>query len=398
MCLLCILAGAALPSCAASPDSDAASETPAAAGSASEQDTGDPNAQPGDNSGSAPDGSSSASQPIAQDGTGESDSGEQPNTPNTNAAEEAVYPRAWLAVDYEGLAAGSPVDVLLLPDFSIVPRAGGQQLPEQAAQELAQALPEHSDANALVRQGETLAEVPPDYLLVNLPDLIANAEFDIVYSYAATSNCGGTPLPGITGTQVDGYPNGMQENAYLGKESFSAPCAYRTAVKASRAAAELDARGYRLLVFDAYRPMRAQYALADSIANMYASDPSVQQILGEWSTNWYVANGPSGHNFGTDLDVGVCDTQGIPIPMPSPYDTFGGAGHLTAYPVDAASITPELYTDLVSENAACMALHEAFVAAGFSELASEWWHFGDAETESIMRSLVGDSGLDHALG
>jgi D-alanyl-D-alanine dipeptidase len=42
-----------------------------------------------------------------------------------------------------------------------------------------------------------------------------------------------------------------------------------------------------------------------------------------------------------------------------------------------------------------MALHTAFKEAGFSELASEWWHFADEETEAEMRSIVGDNGMDY---
>jgi D-alanyl-D-alanine dipeptidase len=41
-----------------------------------------------------------------------------------------------------------------------------------------------------------------------------------------------------------------------------------------------------------------------------------------------------------------------------------------------------------------MALHRAFNSAGFSELASEWWHFGDEDTEKRIQAIVGSEGLD----
>ena len=68
-------------------------------------------------------------------------------------------------------------------------------------------------------------------------------------------------------------------------------------------------------------------------------------------------------------------------------------GYLTAYPLTAYEITPDAYRGEVLGNDACMALHEAFTAAGFAELASEWWHFGDEETEAEMRAIAGDFGL-----
>ena len=58
------------------------------------------------------------------------------------------------------------------------------------------------------------------------------------------------------------------------------------------------------------------------------------------------------------------------------------------------SITPESYRPEVAGNEACLALHEAFRAAGFTELASEWWHFADDETEQRLRALVGPQALD----
>ena len=152
--------------------------------------------------------------------------------------------------------------------------------------------------------------------------------------------------------------------------------------------------GYRLLVFDAYRPMSAQWYLSDRFETAFWENGDMQANLGDWALTWYVADGPSGHNYGTDLDVGVCDSNGEPLGMPSDFDAFDESGHLTESPLNTSDITPAAYRPAVSENPACMALHDAFVRAGFDELASEWWHFGDAETEAAMREAVGGGGLD----
>ena len=40
------------------------------------------------------------------------------------------------------------------------------------------------------------------------------------------------------------------------------------------------------------------------------------------------------------------------------------------------------------ENGPCLALHDVFTKHGFSELASEWWHFGDDETMELMQQTI----------
>ena len=140
--------------------------------------------------------------------------------------------------------------------------------------------------------------------------------------------------------------------------------------------------------------MTAQWYLSRMLEDAYASSSEIQQALGSWSLGWYVANGASGHNYGTDVDVGVCDAGGNPLPMPSSFDAFDDSGHLTAYQMSPDAISPDAYADSVKGNEACLALHRAFVDAGFSELASEWWHFADGATESVNRAVVGGGGLD----
>ena len=305
-----------------------------------------------------------------------------------------AYPTGWLAAPIDDIPAGVPVGIVYLPGFSIAAHREGMEV---AADDPSLASDDYSETavegEAAILYGGAVRRVPADYLLVNLPDVLSQAVYDVVYSYASTSRCAGEVIPGVTGEQLPGYVAGAQQSDYWGEPQFAVPCAYRTALKAQWVCDDLSARGYRLLVFDAYRPMTAQYYLSDCFVAAYQTNAAMQAGLG-WSLTWYVANGPSGHNFGTDLDVGVCDAAGTPLPMPSQFDALDESGHLTSYQLNAGDITPAAYRPEVAGNAACLALHEAFRSAGFSELASEWWHFGDGEAEGIMRSIVGPGGLD----
>ena len=304
------------------------------------------------------------------------------------------YPCGWLAAPFGDIPAGEPVNILRTGAFDIRAHVNGAPVSDERHTELSAEWPELGEGEVLVAYGEQLYLVPESYVLVNMPDFLPGVVFDIVYAYSTTSQCAGEDIPGVTGTCLPGYVEGKQANAYLGHDQFAVPCAYATALKARYAEELLEERGYRLLVFDAYRPMTAQWYLSDSFSAACANNSVMQASMGAWGLGWYVANGASGHNFGADLDVGVCDQSGEPIAMPSAFDAFDDTGHLTAYPMDSASITPDSYCSAVAENEACMALHEAFVSAGFSELASEWWHFGDGTGAYQVQSVAGGGGLD----
>lgn len=310
------------------------------------------------------------------------------------ASAPLTYPTGWLIVDAQGIPAGTPCQVLSLPDVEVVAHRLGKAVEAEEQQRLHDELPHHDGGSAVVSFDDNTVAVDANLLLVNLPDIMPEAVYDIVYSYASTSNCAGIEVPRVTGEALPGYMAGEQDSPYWNEARFVVPCAYRTMLKAINASSELVESGYRLLVYDVYRPMQAQYRLANALLAAYQSNPDVQSSLGGWSIDWYVAPGSSGHNFGTDFDVGVCDSDGNPLAMPSSFDAFDETGHLTNSPMDASSISPASYRGDVAANDACLALHAAFLHAGFSELASEWWHFGDLSTEGMNRSIAGNGGLD----
>ncbi len=306
----------------------------------------------------------------------------------------AVYPTGWLAVEESGVPAGTAVQVLYTPKLAASGRVDGEQVPKDQDESMRASWDFSYEDRAVVSYGSKVVPVDPDALLVNVPDFLPDAVCDIVYSYAATSRCAGEPIAGVTDRRIEGYADGMQRSAYWGEDRYVVPCAYGTAVKLAGVSEALANQGWRLLVYDAYRPMRAQLQMSDAFEAAYQENEVIQASLGDWPIGWYVASGSSGHNFGTDVDVGLCDESGRPVEMPSAFDAFDESGHLTDSPMASGDIQPENYCEAVRANDACLALHRAFCGAGFSELASEWWHFADEETESAVRAIAGDDGLD----
>ncbi len=119
---------------------------------------------------------------------------------------------------------------------------------------------------------------------------------------------------------------------------------------------------YRLLVYDAARPLTVQHTLwniLDSIPQKKRED--------------FVANPTKGsiHNFGSAIDLTVYDlTTKQPLDMGTKYDFFGDL----AYPrLESVMLKNKKLTQEQVDNR--IILRNTMKKAGFSRIESEWWHF-----------------------
>ncbi len=153
-------------------------------------------------------------------------------------------------------------------------------------------------------------------------------------------------------------------------DGYEAPVALLTkeAARALKAAsAELIVKGYRLKVFDAYRPASAvkhfvYWGIEDRDIRMkeyFYPDLDKQELF----NRGYIAK-QSSHSRGSAVDLTLLDMRtGKEVDMGSPFDFFGEISHS-----DYRGITDEQY-----ENR--MLLQNAMVRNGFLPLECEWWHF-----------------------
>ena len=133
------------------------------------------------------------------------------------------------------------------------------------------------------------------------------------------------------------------------------------------AANELDVKGFRLKVFDAYRPAAAVkhfvfWGLEDQDIRM---KPIFYPALDkeELFARGYIAK-QSSHSRGSTVDLTLLDLKtGKEVDMGSPFDFFGEISH-----PDFKGITDEQY-----ENR--MLLRNAMLRNGFLPIDCEWWHF-----------------------
>ena len=177
---------------------------------------------------------------------------------------------------------------------------------------------------------------------------------------------------------ADYVPGIIQEIRYYSTYNFIAdridgyeePCAILTkeAARALRSVSnEMNAQGFRLKVFDAYRPACAvkQFVLwgiedlDQRMKPFFYPDLEKQEVF----AGGYIAK-QSSHSRGSAVDLTLLDMQtGKEVDMGGPFDLFSEISH-----PDYRGITDEQY-----ENR--MFLQRAMTRNGFAPIFCEWWHF-----------------------
>lgn len=113
-------------------------------------------------------------------------------------------------------------------------------------------------------------------------------------------------------------------------------------------AAEFNNKGYLLKVWDAYRPLTAQFMLWETIPD-----------------ERYVANPTKGsrHNRGCAIDLTLVDFQGNELDMGTGFDDFTEKSHRNYQHLSALSLQNRRFLQSVMEQ------------HGFIGFEHEWWHF-----------------------
>ena len=153
-------------------------------------------------------------------------------------------------------------------------------------------------------------------------------------------------------------------------DGYEEPCALLS-IEAARAlksaAGELMVQGYRLKVFDAYRPACAVkhfvlWGIEDQDVRMkpyFYPDLEKQELF----ARGYIAK-QSSHSRGSAVDVTLLDMKtGKEVDMGGPFDLFSELSH-----PDYREITDEQYDNR-------MRLQKVMIRSGFQPLSCEWWHF-----------------------
>lgn len=158
----------------------------------------------------------------------------------------------------------------------------------------------------------------------------------------------------FVGDKIDGYEEPL---ALLTREAASA---------LKEVSDELKEKGYRLKIYDAYRP---QEAVDDFVNWAGDKDESMKEYFypelekSSLFSEGYIAK-RSGHSRGSTVDLTLFDmSTEKEVDMGGTFDYFGEESH-PGY----KDITKEQYNNR-------MLLRNAMVSHGFKPIDTEWWHF-----------------------
>ena len=174
-----------------------------------------------------------------------------------------------------------------------------------------------------------------------IPDIIQEIRYHSTYNFI--------------GERIDGYE---EPCALLTKEAARA---LKTVSK------EMMVHGYRLKIFDAYRPACAVehfilWGIEDTDIRMkpyFYPDLDKEELF----EKGYIAK-LSSHSRGSTVDLTLLDMNtGKELDMGSPFDLFSPMSH-----PDYKGITEEQYSNR-------MMLRSVMLRNGFKPIDCEWWHF-----------------------
>ncbi len=173
--------------------------------------------------------------------------------------------------------------------------------------------------------------------------VIDDAAYDIRY-YSSNN---------FTGNKISGYKAPI---AYMTKEGAKALAV---------AADNLRKQGYRLLIWDTYRPQKAVDNFVAWINNPEDEGDKVffpNLKKSDLLEGQYIME-KSGHTRGSTVDLTLIKKDGSFVDMGGAFDLFSEISH------------PDYKKLTKKQKKNRKILHDAMINAGFKGIDSEWWHF-----------------------
>lgn len=154
------------------------------------------------------------------------------------------------------------------------------------------------------------------------------------------------------------------ENNFTGQiiYDFSDPwLRYGTVKKLMNVQSKLAESGYKLKIWDAFRPTAAQFRLWEVCPDStYVANPH---------------NGFSSHSRGNTIDITIVYSNGTEVLMPTGFDDF-------------SKLADRDFSDCIKEAAENAAyLEEIMAEYGFSGYYGEWWHYTDTNSYPVEHNF-----------
>lgn len=143
-----------------------------------------------------------------------------------------------------------------------------------------------------------------------------------------------------------------------------------------------DHPGWRLLIFDAYRPVQVQQFMVDytyhqilqgkGLSPESLSQSEVEQIWAQVYQIWAVPSlnpdTPPPHSTGAAVDLTLVNQEGEILDLGGEIDELSPRSHPSYY-INSAAPPAKIY------HQRRQILHQVMTRAGFRQHLREWWHF-----------------------
>lgn len=244
---------------------------------------------------------------------------------------------------------------------------------------------------------DRICYIDSNYCMINLPEYTGTlCSYDITNSYDSLFTAHGFEIPGLTGEMIRGF-----EDVRLQDGSFLVPLLYPTARKLEAAIESARERGYKLKIYEAFRPHEAsvymyrkaseiQYATlpestyggtnpraalyvreADGNGNTIERRKTYWELMNDYNNSFtlgsFVSAGVSRHNLGVAMDLTLESLEtGKELTMQTTLHDLSQ------------------YSARNLNNGCAKELSEIMISAGYKDLYSEWWHFQDDEIKKRL--------------
>jgi len=242
---------------------------------------------------------------------------------------------------------------------------------------------------------DALGWVRHNSCFINLPDVIPSIAYNINNAYSSELRSLGLDIPNITGRQLysaHGY------NQRLDRDEFIVPALYSSSKLLGKAQRAALAQGDVIIMHEAFRPRATQRNIVQNMETLLASNDDVRKALTTppWELSWFVHTGISNHQLGVAFDVSLGRVISQEIKTVGGIDYTAVTYELYDMPTVIHELSPSSsifqstfiiesryewrevpFADTATDGT--LRLIDYFDSAGFTPLASEWWHFNDLD-------------------
>ena len=234
------------------------------------------------------------------------------------------------------------------------------------------------------------------FCFINLPDLLPSIVYNITNAGSSVMRSSGYEIPNITTHKL--Y-EAKSFNPRLNREEYVVPVLYSTAKLIFNAQQAALSDGNTIIMVEAFRPRETQQLIVRNLQSLMNSNSEVRNAINAppWGISWFISTSLSNHQRGAAVDVSLGKiitleagktgnyaykqiTEYEEYTMPTAMHELGPRAATFKNPVSSTSRTDwkqAAFSDSITDAAKLMQSY--FTNAGFTPLASEWWHFNDLD-------------------